>query len=144
MQLRNLLETKGFQRIPLQKMTTGHYACHVTLNGQKGIFIVDTGASSSCIGLEYATLFHLEIEESDVKAAGAGSSNMKTALSPHNTLQLQKHHTRNMSFVLFDLSHVNNALVQVDALTVHGILGADYLKKHRTVIDYGRNCMFVK
>lgn len=144
MQLRNLLEAKKFHRIPLQKMATGHYACHVILNGQKGIFIVDTGASSSCIGLEYVTLFQLKQEESDVMAAGAGSSNMKTALSSCNTLEIQKHSAKNMTFVLFDLSHVNNALAQVNAITVHGILGADYLKKYRAVIDYGRNCMFVK
>jgi hypothetical protein len=143
-QLRSLLEAKGFQRILLRKMSTGHYTCQVKLNLIKGVFIVDTGASSSCIGLEYVALFNLIKEESDVIAAGAGASNMKTARASNNMLELQKHTTKNISFILFDLSHVNKAISQVDPTIVHGIIGADYLKRYSAVIDYGRNCMYLK
>jgi hypothetical protein len=143
-QLRNLLEGKGFQRIVLRKMTTGHYTCKVKLNTKSGIFIIDTGASSSCIAFEYVAYFNLIQEESDVIAAGAGDSNMKTALAPNNVLELEGYLTKNISFVLFDLSHVKKAISMVDPTIVHGILGADYLKKHSAVIDYGRNCMYLK
>ncbi|MDB4175931.1 retroviral-like aspartic protease family protein [Flavobacteriaceae bacterium] len=144
MQLRNLLEGKDFQRIVLRKMTTGHYTCKVKLNTKRGIFIIDTGASSSCIAFEYVAYFNLIQEESDVIAAGAGDSNMKTALAPNNVLELKNHISKNMPFVLFDLSHVKKAISMVDPTIVHGILGADYLKKHSAVIDYGRNCMYLK
>jgi hypothetical protein len=46
--------------------------------------------------------------------------------------------------VLFDLSHVNEALLQVEEEHIHGIIGADFLKRTRAVIDYGRNCLYVK
>lgn len=144
MQLRNLLEGKGFQRIVLRKMTTGHYTCGVKLNSKKGVFIVDTGASSSCVGFEHADIFNLTQEKSDVIVAGAGDSNIKTTFAPNNVLGLKDHSTKNMSFVLFDLSHVNKAISRVDPTIIHGILGADYLKKHSAVIDYGRNCMYLK
>jgi hypothetical protein len=49
-----------------------------------------------------------------------------------------------MDFVLFDLSHVNEALQEVNEAPVHGIIGADFLKATRAVIDYGRNCVYVK
>lgn len=144
MQLRNLLETKGFQRIVLRKMTTGHYTCRAELNTKKGIFIIDTGASSSCIDFEHVGLFNLIQEKSDVIAAGAGDSNMKTALAQNNVFKLKNHKTKNISFVLFDLSHVKKAISMVDPTIIHGILGADYLKKHSAVLDYGRNCMYLK
>jgi hypothetical protein len=48
-----------------------------------------------------------------------------------------------MDFVLFDLSHVNEALQQTNEKEVHGILGADFLKRTRSVIDYGRNCLYI-
>ena len=69
---------------------------------------------------------------------------MKTALALNNVLELEGYLTKNISFVLFDLSHVNIAISKVDPTIVHGILGADYLKKHNAVIDYGRNCMYLK
>ena len=56
-----------------------------------------------------------------------------------NLLTLQK-----VDFVLFNMEHVNNALNQAGENSVHGILGADLLKKLRTVIDYGRNCAYFK
>jgi len=143
-QLRNLLETKGFQRIVLRKMTTGHYTCRAELNTKKGVFIIDTGASSSCIDFEHVGLFNLIQEKSDVIAAGAGDSNMKTALAQNNVFKLKNHKTKNISFVLFDLSHVKKAISMVDPTIIHGILGADYLKKHSAVLDYGRNCMYLK
>ncbi len=144
MQLRNLLEAKGFQRIVLRKMITGHYTCRAELNSKKGVFIVDTGASASCIDFDHVELFNLIQEKSDITAAGAGDSNMKTALASNNVLKLEDHQTKNMSFVLFDLSHVKKAISMVDPSIVHGILGADYLKKHSAVLDYGRNCMYLK
>ena len=49
-----------------------------------------------------------------------------------------------VDFVLFNMEHVNNALNQAGENSVHGILGADLLKKLRTVIDYGRNCAYFK
>ncbi|HIB47110.1 MAG TPA: acid protease [Flavobacteriaceae bacterium] len=142
--LRSLLEKDGFYRIPLKKLQTGHYKFHAKINNIEGDFILDTGASTSCIGVKFITFFSLLNEESDIKAAGAGATNMLTQLAKNNSLGVGKLQLKNIDFVLFDLSHVNEALAQADEIPVHGILGADILKKHRAVIDYGRNCFYLK
>ena len=49
-----------------------------------------------------------------------------------------------MSLVLFDLSHVNQALENHNADQVHGIIGADMLEKGKAVIDYKSNCLYLK
>jgi predicted aspartyl protease len=143
-QLRVILEEKGFDRVPLLKMATGHYYCTLTLNGKKAVFIIDTGASTSCVGTEYCAKFSLLQEESEVLVAGAGAFGIKTQSSPNNTLKIRATKTTNMSFVIFDLSHINEALLQVGSIKTHGILGADFLKEKRAVIDYGRNCLYLK
>ncbi len=109
-----------------------------------GYFILDTGASTSCIGFRNTGYFHLSSEKSDVKAAGAGTLNMETKISKKNDLRIGNKILSEKEFVLFDLSHVNEALQQADEEIVHGILGADMLKLLRTVIDYGRNCIYIK
>ncbi|GEQ85165.1 hypothetical protein ULMS_06730 [Patiriisocius marinistellae] len=144
MQLREILEAKGFTRVPLKTMSSGHFTCAIKLNNIKGTFIVDTGASTSCIGLDYINFFKLKTSKSDVIAAGAGATNMTTELSENNIVKIENHTTLNMAFVLFDLSHVNQALSLIDSNIVHGIIGADYLKNKRAVIDYGRNCLYLK
>jgi len=143
-QLRNLIEKKGFHRIPLKKLKSGHYKFSAKINSVKGDFILDTGASTSCIGFDQISYFNLKNEVSKIKAAGAGAINMKTEIAKNNTFTIGTWKATNRDFVLFDLSHVNEALTQVEELPIHGIIGADFLKQTRAVIDYGRNCFYVK
>lgn len=141
--LRSFLEKKGFYRIPLKKLATGHYKLSAKINGVSGDFILDTGASTSCVGIINVTHFSLIPEESNITAAGAGAINMETSLARNNALSIGSFQLKNIDFVLFDLSHVNKALFQVKEKEVHGIIGADFLKQRRGVIDYGRNCFYV-
>lgn len=143
-QLREFLEAQGFYRIPLKRLATGHYLFSAKLNDVSGNFILDTGASTSCVGLKDSEHFDLVSEESIIKAAGAGAINMETMFSRKNELTIGKWVVKNMDIVLFDLSHVNEALQQVEEGPIHGIIGADFLKSHRAVIDYGRNCFYVR
>ncbi|QQX77820.1 MULTISPECIES: TIGR02281 family clan AA aspartic protease [Aequorivita] len=144
MQLRKFIEAEGFYRIPLKKLATGHYLFSAKINGVSGNFILDTGASTSCVGFTDSAHFLLISEESIIKAAGAGAVNMETMLSRKNKFSIADWEIKNMDFVLFDLSHVNEALLQANEEAIHGIIGADFLKQHRAVIDYGRNCFYVK
>lgn len=143
MQLRKLLEKRGFYRIPLKKLATGHYLFSAKINTVTGHFILDTGASTSCVGFNDSSHFKLISEDSLIKAAGAGATNMDTMFSKNNEFSINTWRIKNMDLVLFDLSHVNEALLQVNEGPVHGIIGADFLKKHRAVIDYGRNCFYI-
>lgn len=143
-QLRELLTENGFYRVPLKKLSTAHYLFNAKINDIPGLFILDTGASTSCVGFTDSSYFLLEEEHSEITAAGAGAINMKTMFSRKNNFQIGKWEIKNMGFVLFDLSHVNQALTQVNEKSINGIIGADFLKKHRAVIDYGRNCFYIK
>jgi len=142
--LRKFLEDQSFQRIPLKKLKTGHYQLRLKINGTYGDFILDTGASTSCIGFESISHFTLLSEESEIKAAGAGALDMETKIAKNNLLEIGESTLKGIDIILFDLSHVNGALQQVDEKGVHGILGADLLKQLRAVIDYGRNCFYIR
>jgi len=142
-QFRNFLEQKGFYRIILKRLKSGHYTFSAKVNNVSGIFILDTGASNSCIGFVYDSYFNLNNEESEIKAAGAGALNMETALAKNNLLVIGNWKLKKMDFILMDLSHVNEALKESNELPIHGIIGADFLKQTRAVIDYGKNCFYI-
>ena len=142
-QLRNFLEQKGFYRIILKRLKSGHYTFRAKVNNISGVFILDTGASNSCIGFVYDSYFNLNNEESEIKAAGAGALNMETALAKNNLLVIGNWKLKKMDFILMDLSHVNEALKESNEFPIHGIIGADFLKQTRAVIDYGKNCFYI-
>ena len=142
--LKKLLEKKNYIRIPLRKLVTNHLELDAAINGVQGTFILDTGASNSCVGIDMIEFFNLDAKESDTKAAGAGAIDMETQQSEHNNLKIGKWKTKNFHLVLFDLTHVNTALTQHKASEVHGIIGADILRKGKGFIDYNKNVLYLK
>jgi hypothetical protein len=114
------------------------------INGVKGEFILDTGASNSCVGFESIELFKLKANNSKTKAAGAGATGMMTQLASKNHLKMGTWICDNFSLVIFDLSHVNEALSQHKAKEVHGIIGADVLLQGDAVIDYSSKYLYLK
>ncbi len=142
--LRILLENTGFYRIPLTKLATGHYKFSAKINQRQGSFILDTGASTSCVGIDRIEKFSLLNEDSGIKAAGAGAINMETQIARNNKFSVKNLPLSATDFVLLDLFHVNEALAQANEIAVDGIIGADLLKRYKAVIDYGRNCFYLK
>jgi len=142
--LRNFLESNNFTRVKLKKINTNHFEITVKVNDVEGRFILDTGASNSCIAMDSTAHFKLVTEPSEIKAAGAGAVDMETLISEKNTITIESWKKKNISFVVFDMTHVNEALHIAKEASVHGIIGADILKGARAVIDYGRNCVYLK
>ena len=142
--LRKLLEDKGYYRIKMKLTATNHFEVKAKINKIEGNFILDTGASSTCVGFDAATHFKLLAEESKVRAAGAGANNMLTKMAQENVLELKGWKKKKIDLVLFDLTHVNEALEDHKAEKVHGIIGADVLKKGKAVIDYKNKALYLK
>ncbi|WP_031427215.1 retropepsin-like aspartic protease [Flavimarina sp. Hel_I_48] len=144
MSLRQFLEQKDYERIKLNTTQTGHYKFCLFLNNVKGTFILDTGASNTCVDLNAIDQYNLFAIDSDIKAAGAGAINMMTQISSDNTIKINKWKCTGVDIVLFDLSHVNTALIDHEIAAVDGIMGADILNLGKAIIDYDKNCLYLK
>jgi len=142
--LNNFLLKKGYTKIKLHLSKTNHFEIKVTLNGVKGLFILDTGASNSCVGFEAVETFGLKAKDSEIKAAGAGATDMSTQISKKNKLKIGKWKKDKVALILFNLSHVNTALVSHNSKPVDGIIGADILKKGKAIIDYEKKELYLK
>ena len=142
--LKKVLQKKKYLKIKLKKIATNHLQLKAKINGVSGKFILDTGASNSCVGLDLIDQFNLISEESEVKAAGAGATDMETQKSENNFLEIGKWKTNQCHLVLFNLIHVNTALIQHNAKEVHGIIGADVLQDGKAFIDYDKKVLYLK
>lgn len=142
--LSSFLRQKGYVRIPLTKTQSGHYICTVILNGVSGTFIVDTGASHTCVALEKETHFALTANDAEQQAASASSADMHTRQSNGNHLKVGDWEQSQQELILFDMTTVNAALAQFDEAHVAGILGADVLHAAKAVLDYRRSGLYLK
>lgn len=142
--LYDILKEEGYKRIKFKISKTQHLLIKGKINDIEGNFILDTGASSSCVDFECIEHFGLLAADSETKAAGAGGLGMFTQTSIENTLKLGRWKNKNFGLVIFDMSHVNEALQQYKAKPVHGIIGADILLEGEGIIDYSNNCFYLK
>ena len=142
--LHETLKKKNYKKIKFKVTRTQHLLIKAKINGILGNFILDTGASNTCIGFEGVELFSITAKKSKTKASGAGGTGMKTEVSAHNNLQIGSWKNTDFGLVIFDLSHVNEALESYKAKPVHGIIGADVLLEGKAIIDYFNHYLYLK
>jgi hypothetical protein len=142
--LQELLRKEKYKKIRFKVTKTQHLLIRASINGVKGNFILDTGASNSCVGFEGIERFGLKAGKSKTKAAGAGASDMFTQIAKDNTMQLGRWKNKGFHLVIFDLSHVNHALTQHKAKAVQGIIGADVLLEGKAIIDYYNHYLYLR
>ncbi|HLV39642.1 retropepsin-like aspartic protease [Xanthomarina sp.] len=142
--LKDFLEERGYTKVKLKLTKTNHFEIKATINGVKGLFILDTGASNSCVGFDAVETFKLKAKDSEIKAAGAGAIDMLTQISKKNKVKIGKWKNDKIALILFNLNHVNTALISHNAQPVDGIIGADILKKGKGIIDYEKKYLYLK
>ena len=142
--LYKLLRNKGYSRVRLHSLPTNHYVVVAALNGVEGRFILDTGASTTCVSVELTTYFNLNARPSEEKASSASANELDTEVAHNNKKKIGLWSSKRRSVVLFDMKAVNNALQKLNIKTVDGIIGADVLKSTKALIDYQNNWLYLK
>jgi predicted aspartyl protease len=142
--LHEVLKKEKYKKVKFKITKTQHLLIKAKINDIEGRFILDTGASNSCVGFEHIEMFQLSAEDSKTKASGAGATGMLTQTATNNKLQLGSWKTKDFDLIIFDMSHVNEALTAYKSKTVDGIIGADVLLKGKAIIDYYNNCLYLQ
>ena len=138
------LKAQKYKKIKFKFLKTQHLLIKVKVNGVTGNFILDTGASNTCIGFECIEKYSLEAKAHSNTAASASTTNMFTKIAKDNCLQIGSWKQLSITFILFDLSHLNEALSQQKIKPVDGIIGADVLLKGNAIIDYPNQYLYLK
>ena len=139
----SFLKSIGYISVRLKLLKTNHYLLKACINGVEGKFILDSGASSSCICLSLENKFKVISQKSKEKASSANSEMTHTKISKSNAIQIGKWEDK-IDLISFDMNHINNALSQKKIPAIDGIIGADVLKKSKAVIDYESNKLYFK
>lgn len=141
--LNKFLKKKGYISEKLIFLETKHYLIEAKVNGVNGSFILDTGASNSCICSSLENNFNIISKETIKKASSATSKISNTKISKNNTIQIGKWENKS-NLITFDMSHINHALSEKKIGSVSGIIGADILKKSKAILDYKSNKLYLK
>ena len=130
--------------IPFKILSTNHIIIDAAVNNVVGKFLIDTGASNSCIDLNKSEKFKLNYGKSDEQASSATNEIKETFISKKNSLLIGECYINDYDIVLFNMKHVIKSLLDKDEIEIEGIIGADILIKYNCCIDYRENKLVVK
>ena len=141
--LNNFLKNKGYCSVNLIFLKTKHYLIKAKINGTNGEFILDSGASNSCVCITKEYKFKLETKISKISASSATSEISETSISKKNLVSISKWENT-IDLVIFDMSYINKTLKEKEIEFVDGIIGADLLKKSKAILDCNSNRIYLK
>lgn len=129
--------------IPLRFSKSQHLIGVFLLNEKPASFLIDTGASNSCVDKTRADYFNLEAEGDNLPLQGAGQEKLFAQSSRKSSLYYLDNEIYHLNFMLIDMNTINAALAEQKEENIDGIIGADILHKKKAVIDYDQCCLYL-
>jgi len=123
---------------------TNHLIICCKINGVEGNFIIDSGASNSCVDTNLTSKFKLKTSFSLENASSATNTISKMYISKNNRLQIEELLHEDFNVFLFDMSHINKTFINNAIEEIDGIIGGDILKKFKAKIDYDKKKIHLK
>jgi len=130
--------------IELRLTSSQHLLGDFEVNGQEGVFLIDTGASNSCMDEGLAKQFSLSIAGDPQPMTGAGNEKLSAQASNKSSLSYKSQVLAQLEFMLIDMQPINTAFKEQGESPIDGIIGADLLQQHNGVIDYARRSLKLK
>ena len=122
--------------ISFKILSTNHIIIDAAVNNVGGKFLIDTGASNSCIDLNKSEKFRLNYGKSNEQASSATDEIKDTFISKKNLLIIDKYYINDFDIILFNMKHVIKSLLNKDEIEIDGIIGSDILIKNNATINY--------
>lgn len=135
----------GFRRFILARSNVGHVRLVGHLAERRLDIVLDTGAASTVVDLDYCRTEGIAVwDTGQIGGGGVEGSNHHLHTLGDVRLTLDGLPIRSDGIYAMDLSNVNRKLMARGAERIHAILGADVLRNHQAVIDYAALALFLK
>lgn len=121
--------------IPFFITVTNHLLVKINIENQSFCFLVDTGASASCIDQNVLQQLAIETTPIAFQIASANAHFTDSCKTQPINISLGQYQTKR-EFVSMDMQFINQALAQQSVEPVFGIMGADWLISENAVIDF--------
>lgn len=142
--LEKFMSSRGYTRVPLSRLPTGHFSITGTAGDISLDMILDTGASHTVLDVERAARFGVETEDRGNRATGVGLSSQSVESGRLDDVEIGPVRFDTLRVSVLDLSQVNRVLRGLGNSPVDGIIGADVLMAREAVIDYGMLNVYLK
>ncbi len=120
-----------------------HLYCKIELNNMTGFFLIDSGASNSCIDLKKQDKFKLKKFKKSYSASGAGNEKFDAYKTKKGKFSYNKKVIDKLNLLLIDMGPINAALNKTDNTSIDGIIGVDFLLRNNAVLNFEKMKLYI-
>ena len=114
----------------------------VRVNGQAGVFLVDSGASHTVLDHRFAKRCIRKMVASNLRLAWLGSEDTVAKEGVIDEIQIGNYRQVGpFKAHVLNLDAINEAPARKRTIRMDGIIGADFFISHRALIDYRANAL---
>lgn len=85
--IKKFLNNIGYVDINLKKTKSQHLTCTLKINGTEGLFLVDTGASNSCLNNVDKENFNQIDKNEEIEGSGAGVEKLNLKMTKKSLVE---------------------------------------------------------
>jgi predicted aspartyl protease len=108
--------------------------------------LLDTGASKTVFDNERILRFvnETEVNTNESKSVGLGVEEMETKVAILKHLKLGMLRVNKLEVAVLPIGHVNTTYSLLNIPKIDGVLGSDFLMKHKAVINYAKKVLVLQ
>jgi hypothetical protein len=120
-----------------------HLLISCKVNGShEGDLVIDTGASKTVLDRNFVPHYESsENQTAEMQSRGLGEGSLNTEMVKIESFQLGDLLVNDFHCALIDLAGINEMYKEHCQREICGLLGSDFLLKHRAIINYGRQIL---
>jgi len=136
--------------LPIDIVTLGednsfHLFVSGFINGKEYDLLIDTGASHTIFDASLIPQApDSELESHGIQSAGIHAGELKSSIGHIKKFKLGDLKRVDWTVVLIDLTHVNDLYKKFTEKRVAGLIGSDFLLKHKAMIDYKKRVLVLR
>jgi predicted aspartyl protease len=143
-ELEQVLKARGYVSTPLERNETGYTICPVSIAGKKFRLVVDTGCYVTCLDPE-------RVKELNLDWIQLGQANQPDGFQDWDlskvcklqAMEVGEMKVKGLVVRSYNTAKGNSAIISRNERPVDGLLGADFLKEHSAILDYGSMRLFL-
>lgn len=134
------------KKIKILKIKNGGVAIFVDcyIDKKKAILLIDTGATNSIFDSNAVVFSEHKLEENDAECHSLNSSDISILSGVIDEFKIGKFTISMKTAVFSSLNYVNNVFLENNISIISGILGSDFLKKYKAIIDFEKKILTLK
>ena len=118
-----------------------HPVISADVNGRKGNWIIDTGASKTVFDKNRTDDYILLDEIDELHSVEAAEQPLNTDLAALKSIQFEDVFISKLKVAIIDLRHINKIYKNSGGPEICGLIGSDFLYKYNAVINYNKKLL---